>query len=73
MELAVYWLIVGAWQVYQDDERYLSSELRMERIERQFSEARLNALRMQLDPHFLFNALNTISAQVDRDPSSRAA
>ena len=33
-----------------------------------FSEARLNALRMQLDPHFLFNALNTISSQVERDP-----
>ena len=31
-------------------------------------EARLNALRMQLDPHFLFNALNTISAQVEREP-----
>ena len=40
----------------------------MERLERNFSEARLNALRMQLDPHFLFNALNTISAQVVRDP-----
>jgi LytS/YehU family sensor histidine kinase len=40
----------------------------MERLERRFSEARLNALRMQLDPHFLFNALNTISAQVERDP-----
>ena len=40
----------------------------MERLERSFSEARLNALRMQLDPHFLFNALNTISAQVEREP-----
>jgi two-component system, LytTR family, sensor kinase len=38
------------------------------RMERSFSEARLNALRMQLDPHFLFNALNTISSQVERDP-----
>jgi LytS/YehU family sensor histidine kinase len=37
-------------------------------LERSFSEARLNALRMQLDPHFLFNALNTISSQVERDP-----
>ncbi len=64
----VYWLIVGAWQVYLYYERYLSSELRMERLERRFSEARLNALRMQLDPHFLFNALNTISSQVERDP-----
>ena len=64
----VYWLIVGAWQAYQYYERYLASELRMERLERRFSEARLNALRMQLDPHFLFNALNTISSQVERDP-----
>jgi two-component system, LytTR family, sensor kinase len=23
---------------------------------------------MQLDPHFLFNALNTISSHVERDP-----
>jgi LytS/YehU family sensor histidine kinase len=37
-------------------------------MERNFSQARLNALRMQLDPHFLFNALNTISAQVERNP-----
>jgi two-component system LytT family sensor kinase len=64
----VYWLIVGAWQAYQYYQRYLSSELSMERLERRFSEARLNALRMQLDPHFLFNALNTISSQVERDP-----
>jgi signal transduction histidine kinase len=64
----VYWLIVGAWQAYRYHERFLSSELQMERLERRFTEARLNALRMQLDPHFLFNALNTISSQVDRDP-----
>jgi two-component system LytT family sensor kinase len=64
----IYWVIVGAWQAYRYYQRYLSSELDRERLERQFSEARLNALRMQLNPHFLFNALNTISAQVERDP-----
>jgi len=64
----IYWVIVGAWQAYQYYRCYLSSELRRERLERQFSEARLNALRMQLDPHFLFNALNTISSQLERDP-----
>jgi LytS/YehU family sensor histidine kinase len=40
----------------------------MGRLQRNFSEARLNALRMQLDPHFLFNALNTVSSQVEREP-----
>jgi two-component system LytT family sensor kinase len=64
----VYCLIVGVWQAYLYHQRYLSGELRVERLERSFSEARLNVLRMQLDPHFLFNALNTISAQVERDP-----
>lgn len=64
----VYWVIVGAWLAYRYYQRYLLSELGRERLERQFSEARLNALRMQLNPHFLFNALNTISAQVERDP-----
>jgi two-component system, LytTR family, sensor kinase len=66
--LLVYCLIVGVWEAYRYQRRYLSAELRMERLERNFSEARLNALRMQLDPHFLFNALNTISAQVVRNP-----
>lgn len=66
----VYLLIVGAWQGSQYYERFISGELRLERLERQFAEARLNALRMQLDPHFLFNALNTISSQLEKDPKS---
>ena len=64
----VYWLIFGARQTYRYYQYYLASELRLERMERSFSQARLNALRMQLDPHFLFNALNTISSQVEPDP-----
>jgi two-component system, LytTR family, sensor kinase len=64
----VYWLIFGARQIYRYYHHYLASELRLERMERSFSQARLNALRMQLDPHFLFNALNTVSSQVERDP-----
>jgi two-component sensor histidine kinase len=34
----------------------------------QLAEARLDALRMQLDPHFLFNTLHAISSLVERDP-----
>jgi len=64
----VYWVIFGVHQTFRYRQHYLASELRLERMERSFSEARLNALRMQLDPHFLFNALNTISSQVERDP-----
>jgi two-component system LytT family sensor kinase len=64
----IYWLILGAWQAYRYYDHYIASELRLERLEKSFSEARLNALRMQLDPHFLFNALNTISSQLERNP-----
>jgi len=64
----VYWVIFGVQQTFRYYEHFLASELRLERMERSFSQARLNALRMQLDPHFLFNALNTISSQVERDP-----
>jgi two-component system LytT family sensor kinase len=34
----------------------------------QLAEARLEALRRQLDPHFLFNTLNAIASLVERDP-----
>ena len=63
-----YWLILGAWQAWRYYQHYAAGELRVERLEKSFSEARLNALRMQLNPHFLFNALNTISSQVEREP-----
>ncbi|HEY3628269.1 MAG TPA: histidine kinase [Terracidiphilus sp.] len=64
----IYWMILGGMQAYRYYERYMSSELQLERLEKSYSQARLNALRMQLDPHFLFNALNTISSHVERDP-----
>jgi two-component system LytT family sensor kinase len=66
--LLVYLLVVGGWQAVQYSQHVLASQLRLERMERNFSEARLNVLRMQLDPHFLFNALNTISSLVGSQP-----
>ena len=38
------------------------------RLEAQLADARLAALRTQLDPHFLFNTLNAVSSLVERDP-----
>jgi len=39
-------------------------------LERALAESQLRALRLQLQPHFLFNALNTISAQLHEDPAA---
>jgi len=38
-------------------------------LEALLAHARLDALRMQLNPHFLFNTLHAVSALVERDPS----
>jgi signal transduction histidine kinase len=37
-------------------------------LQAQLAEARLQSLRSQLDPHFLFNTLNAVSSLVERDP-----
>ena len=39
-------------------------------LERRLVEARLHSLRAPLQPHFLFNALNTISAFTETDPQT---
>jgi two-component system LytT family sensor kinase len=66
--MLVYCMIAGAWQAYSYKRRYMTAELQLERLQRTASEARLHALRAQLDPHFLFNTLNAVSSQVERDP-----
>lgn len=37
-------------------------------LQAQLADARLDSLRRQLDPHFLFNTLNAVSSLVERDP-----
>jgi len=64
----VYCLLLGALKAFKYYRRHLSDALQLERLERSYIETRLNALRMQLDPHFLFNSLNGISAYVGYDP-----
>jgi LytS/YehU family sensor histidine kinase len=43
---------------------------RVARAESQLSDARLAALQAQMNPHFLFNALNTVAALVRTDPGA---
>jgi LytS/YehU family sensor histidine kinase len=43
-------------------------ELAAAHLETQLAQARLDNLRLQLQPHFLFNALNAISAVMYEDP-----
>jgi hypothetical protein len=66
-------LILGLGVVATGVARAYSLRLRSRReqaiqLTSQLAEARLDALRRQLDPHFLFNTLNAISSLVERDP-----
>jgi len=42
-------------------------ELRAEQLERALTESRLQSLQLQMQPHFLFNALNTIASRMYDD------
>ena len=66
----MYCLILGIIEANRYRRAYLESQLRHARLEREFVEAKLLALRSQLDPHFLFNALHTVSAFVESDPDA---
>jgi Histidine kinase len=50
--------------------RFRNSELRVAALEREWSAARLAALRMQLSPHTLFNLLHTIRGHIEWDPKA---
>ncbi|HLW23677.1 MAG TPA: histidine kinase [Steroidobacteraceae bacterium] len=53
--------------------RFRRSELRRAALEREWSTARLAALRMQLSPHTLFNLLHTIRGYIEWDPKGAQA
>ena len=54
-----------------EDERVRATELALSRatLEAQLTRARVGALRAQLQPHFLFNTLNSISVLTSADPA----
>jgi two-component system, LytTR family, sensor kinase len=74
-----YWIVIGLqWGVlyyrgYQErSEELLKVELRASELQSQLMSAQLNALKMQLQPHFLFNTLNAITVLVRQQKSKEA-
>jgi two-component system LytT family sensor kinase len=65
-----YWLILFVLLTLDYHGKYQDRELRAARLERQLAEAGLNALRTQLNPHFLFNALNSVSSLMYADAAA---
>ena len=79
LDLLTYAAVAGAWYTLDYLRRFRREELaaadlrtRAARLEAQMAEARLSALRMELNPHFLFNALNAVSGLVRRADNDAA-
>jgi signal transduction histidine kinase len=72
LELIVYGMILGVGYAFSYYRRYRERELRASQLESQLAQAQLQALKMQLHPHFLFNTLNGIAGLV-RDQKNKAA
>ena len=68
--IAIYMLIALTGYAYSYYRRYMAGQLRTLQLESQLSQAQLEALKMQLHPHFLFNTLHSISALLHRDTQS---
>ncbi len=60
-EVLTYWAVIGLSHAINYYRKYREREIRASQLQAQLARAELDALRMQLQPHFLFNTLNTIS------------
>jgi signal transduction histidine kinase len=67
--IALYGLVVGISYALQAARRLRDEERRAARAEALRIDAELRALRAQLNPHFLFNTLHSITALVRIDPA----
>jgi two-component system LytT family sensor kinase len=64
----LYWMIILVEHSFVYYKRYHNGLINAGRLQTELARAQLQALKMQLHPHFLFNTLHTITALVHEDP-----
>ncbi len=70
--LLAFWAMVGIEHVLGYYRAYHGQKLEAARLEAQLAESQLTSLRLQLQPHFLFNSLHALGALVRKGETSRA-
>jgi two-component system LytT family sensor kinase len=61
---SLYAALLAISYILESRERLIRQQIETARLNEQFSKAQLDALRRQIEPHFLFNALNAIAGLV---------
>jgi two-component sensor histidine kinase len=69
-QLPIFWGLVGVAHALRFYEHSKARERREAELESRLAQARLQALRMQINPHFLFNTLNSIASLVQDQPQA---
>ncbi len=63
-----YWVVLLIQQSLRSLNQRNAAQLRASELQSQLAGAQLQALKMQLHPHFLFNALNSVSELIHQNP-----
>jgi sensor histidine kinase YesM len=70
LSILIYWGVVGIKSAFSYYQKYRERELQTSKLEARLAQSRLQVLKMQLHPHFLFNTLNAVSELIYKDPES---
>lgn len=65
--LVIFWVVFGLFRGVDYYQKLREKERTAIRLESELTNAQLRALRMQLNPHFLFNTMNGISSMMRSD------
>jgi two-component sensor histidine kinase len=68
--IPIYWCIVCVWWALDRLRDSRERERRALELEARLAEANLRVLKMQLQPHFLFNALHAIASLIHENPKA---
>lgn len=72
VDVLLFWLFVGIGSLLASRRRHRELLLRESRLETELVRAQLDNLRLKIEPHFLFNALNSIAALIKKRDNEEA-
>jgi len=67
VQVVLYWAVLGAAYMVEFVRRFRERDRAAVQLEQKLAMTQLESLRMQLNPHFLFNALNSVAELMEMD------